>query len=51
MIDEELDRLKWENKHEVTTDSPLGSQPGMISTTFVETVKLMIIGERIMHTL
>ncbi|WWD21795.1 hypothetical protein CI109_106283 [Kwoniella shandongensis] len=50
-VDEQLDQLMWENRRETSCDHPLRSQPGMISTTFVETVKLMRIGERIMNTL
>ncbi|KAK4689029.1 urea carboxylase, partial [Tremellales sp. Uapishka_1] len=50
-FDEQLDQLLWENKREVVADSPVNTQPGMISTAFVQTVKLMRIGERIMNTL
>ncbi|ORY32910.1 fungal-specific transcription factor domain-domain-containing protein [Naematelia encephala] len=50
-VDEQLDQLMWESKHDASSDYPIKSQPGMISTTFVETVKLMRIGERIMNTL
>ncbi|KAK8847702.1 hypothetical protein IAR55_005561 [Kwoniella newhampshirensis] len=49
-VDEQLDQLMWDSKNDSNSDHPIKSQPGMISTTFVETVKLMRIGERIMNT-
>ncbi|WRT67559.1 uncharacterized protein IL334_004531 [Kwoniella shivajii] len=50
-IDDELDNHIWNPEDPPTgTDCPLRPQPGMISTTFVHTVKLMRIGERIMNT-
>ncbi|WVR06185.1 hypothetical protein IAU60_003215 [Kwoniella sp. DSM 27419] len=53
-IDVELDQLTWENNdppHGPGSESFVKPQPGMVSTTFVHTVKLMRIGERIMNTL
>ncbi|WWC62347.1 uncharacterized protein I303_104943 [Kwoniella dejecticola CBS 10117] len=51
-VDEELDQLIWTPEEPPTgVDCSLKAQPGMISTTFVHTVKLMRIGERIMNTL
>ncbi|WWC70565.1 uncharacterized protein I206_104516 [Kwoniella pini CBS 10737] len=51
-VDEELDQLLWTPEQPPTgIDCSLKAQPGMISTTFVHTVKLMQIGERIMNTL
>jgi hypothetical protein len=49
-IDIDLDQLEWKP---ITpgTSGLLSPQPGMMSTTFVHTVKLMLIGERIMNTL
>jgi hypothetical protein len=49
-IDLELDRLEW-SPMIPGTRGRLSTQPGMLSTTFVHTVKLMLIGERIMNTL
>ncbi|WWC95840.1 hypothetical protein V866_002707 [Kwoniella sp. B9012] len=51
-IDEELDQLIWQPEDPPTgEDCTLKAQPGMLSTTFCHTVKLMRIGERIMNTL
>jgi hypothetical protein len=52
-IDAQLDSLLW-TPHDIPgriVDRSLKAQPGMISSTFVETVKLMQIGARIMNTL
>nr|XP_019045924.1 hypothetical protein I302_06315 [Kwoniella bestiolae CBS 10118]OCF24854.1 hypothetical protein I302_06315 [Kwoniella bestiolae CBS 10118] len=51
-VDEELDQLVWQPEDPPTgIDCTLKAQPGMLSTTFCHTVKLMKIGERIMNTL
>jgi hypothetical protein len=49
-IDHDLDRLIWQPRAP-GTESVLQSQPSLLSTTFVHTVRLMMIGERIMNTL
>lgn len=48
VIDAELDQLPW-----IAPPGKLAvdSQPGMISSAFVETVKLMAIGDKILNTL
>jgi len=50
VIDPGLDLLEWSPMIRETRGL-LPTQPGMLSTTFVHTVKLMLIGERIMNTL
>ncbi|OCF30960.1 hypothetical protein I316_07366 [Kwoniella heveanensis BCC8398] len=51
-VDIELDQMLWEDKSTPPGMEPiLKPQPSMISTTFIHTVKLMRIGERIMNTL
>ena len=49
-VDADLDQVEWKP---ITpgTSGLLSPQPGFLSTTFVHTVKLMLIGERIMNTL
>ena len=52
-MDEQLDNLVW-IPHDIPgriVELSLKPQPGMVSSTFVETVKLMDIGARIMNTL
>jgi hypothetical protein len=52
-VDDELDAILWSTKddslHEPRQHLP--SQPILLSTTFVETVSLMQIGETIMNNL
>jgi hypothetical protein len=47
VIDEPLDQVMFE----MPPWGEILSQPSMLSTAFLETVKLMRIGERIMNTL
>jgi hypothetical protein len=52
-VDEQLDNLIW-IPHDIpgrVVELSLKPQPSMVSSTFVETVKLMEIGARIMNTL
>lgn len=52
-VDDSLDELPWAVSSTSLTESSahLRGQPSMIGTTFLETVKLMKIGERIMSTM
>jgi len=47
VIDDSLDQLPFE----MPPWGEIQSQPSMLSTAFLETVKLMQIGERIMNTM
>jgi hypothetical protein len=52
-VDDSLDALPWAVSSTALTESSahLRGLPSMIGTTFLETVKLMKIGERIMSTM
>ena len=50
-VDEQLDALVWTPDTVTDRDVQLKSQPTYISSAFVETVKLMEIGAKIMNTL
>jgi hypothetical protein len=52
-VDDSLDDLPWAVSSTSLTESSshLRGLPSMIGTTFLETVKLMKIGERIMSTM
>lgn len=51
-VDDEIDRIPWEwsRVRSQISGAPSGSQPSMMSTTFVETAKLAILISEIMST-